>query len=548
MKRLLVAAVLLATSVAAFAAVDTQDVLVATRNPADRMAKTSDLEFVFTPEHRVTLFQSVNGFAATVTDEEIARLRKSPEVLWIEPVLERHALSDSITVGAQTTPYGVSMVNAPAVWQATRGKSADGTPVHVAIIDTGIDYNNPELKKVVKGGFNFLTGTSDPLDDEGHGTHVAGTIAAANDSLGVVGIASDVDIYSLKVLNQCGSGSTTNIITAIDWIIAKKAQVGGNWVINLSLGSPNPSALEEQAFHRAADAGILAVIASGNDYKSDGSVVGLAYPAAYGIGLSVGAIDAQKNVASFSQRGAELKLVAPGVSVLSTVVEASVKTDDGRVLSAVLPDAAKADGTKICLTTPTVSGNFVFAGFGDINEFPASVKGKIALVSRGNGIKFVDKTKNAKAAGAIGVVCYNNVEEGLVPSFEIAKESEVIPFVLISQADGEALKATPDAKVTLGFGHEDFALYNGTSMAAPHAAAVAALLWAIAPTAKASAIEQAMEQTATDLGDKGRDATYGFGLINALDAAKTLNPAAFGSGATPSASPVPSGRRATRRG
>src|SRR5207245_484005 len=113
-------------------------------------------------------------------------------------------------------------------------------PIHVAVIDTGVDYNAPELKSVYKGGRNYIANNFDPLDDFGHGTHVSGIIAAADDKQGVVGVAPGVDLYAFKVLDQCGSGSTANVIHAIDDIMALKNQIGGNWVVNLSLGSDTP--------------------------------------------------------------------------------------------------------------------------------------------------------------------------------------------------------------------------------------------------------------------------------------------------------------------
>src|SRR5205807_5988961 len=153
-------------------------------------------------------------------------------------------LSDVVVAGQQVTHYGVTMVNAPSVWPVTRGiAGTSGTPTHVAIIDTGIDYKHPELVRAYKGGIDLVNNDNDPMDDEGHGTHVAGIIAAANDSSGVVGVASDVDLYAVKVLNACGStpsGTTADVlITAIQWVVAKKAEIGGNWVVNMSLGGPS---------------------------------------------------------------------------------------------------------------------------------------------------------------------------------------------------------------------------------------------------------------------------------------------------------------------
>jgi len=292
-----------------------QAVIVMT-NPSTHLSIRS-LAATFDPatadERDLREFTAIHGFSANLTDEEIGALKASRDVILIEPDRERHAFSDTITPGVQTTPYGLSAINALPVWSATRGKSLNGgRAIHVAIIDTGIDYKNPELAAAFKEGFNFVAQTADPLDDAGHGSHVAGTIAAADNQSGVVGIAPDVDIYALKVLNSCGSGATRDIISAVGWVINKKQAIGGNWIINLSLGSTDASASEEAAFQNAAAAGILVFAASGNGF--DGTTPGLAYPAAYPSVVSVGAVDSSNLVAPFSQRGSDLKLVAPGVS------------------------------------------------------------------------------------------------------------------------------------------------------------------------------------------------------------------------------------------
>src|SRR4051812_22161830 len=246
MKRTAFAALLFAVPFAALgASAQRQAVLVMTR-PAAHIAIKS-LAATFDPaaadERDMREFTAIPGFAANLTSEEIASLKASGNVILIEPDGERHAFFDTVTSGQQTIPYGLNAVNAPALWPITRGKSLNGGPsIHVAIIDTGIDYKNPELAAVFKEGFNFVARTSDPLDDVGHGSHVARTIAAANDGSVVVGVASDVDIYSLKVLNGCGTGRTSDTISAVDWVVQKKKAIGGNWIINLSLGASEPSA------------------------------------------------------------------------------------------------------------------------------------------------------------------------------------------------------------------------------------------------------------------------------------------------------------------
>ena len=251
------------------------------------------------------------------------------------------------------------------------------------------------------------------------------------------------------------------------------------------------------------------------------------------------------------------------MTVLSTFVAADVATNDGRTFAGTTPVIVTDDAgdllNNFCLPSPNVTtAPFVFCGFGgSASDFPASVSGKIALIQRGpaapaTGVKFVDKILNAKNAGATGVILFDHTAEGLLtPALGNYSTPSSVPnfppTVFISLADGNALKASPGATVSLGFGFETWALESGTSMSTPHAAAVAALVWAAAPTATANDVTNAIENTATDLGDAGFDNTYGHGLVNAFEAAKQLNPAAFGSGGTPEP-PTPTGRAPGRRG
>jgi serine protease len=573
MKRAAFAALLFIAPLTAFAAAPTQAVIVMAK-PSTHFAAKS-LSAVFDPnvsadERDLRELPGINGFAANLTDAEIAALKASGTTVSIEPDLERHALVDTITAGKQTTPFGMTSVNAPAVWPVTRGKSlANGPAIHVAIIDTGIDYNYSELSGAFKGGFNFVNRTGDPLDDAGHGTHVAGIVAAANDGAGVVGVASDVDIYSLKVLDTCGSGRTSDIIQAVQWVVDKKKEIGGNWIINLSLGADNASPSEQTQFQTAADAGILVFAASGNGYPD---AVGLSFPAGYPSVVSVGAVEKTNAIATFSQRGADLKLVAPGceacsdadsttwVGILSTFVSPMVATNDGRKIAATRADYADAtDPTTLAPlpfsacppNTTGITSTFVVCGLGNPADFPASVKGKIALVQRGT-LTFIDKATNAAKAGAIGIVVYNNVDGVLNAALgTTAKTAATIPatapFLGITQADGQALLATPNATITMSSGLEQFAYEQGTSMSCPYAVGAAALVWASSPNSTAANVANALEQTAKDLGAPGKDDTFGYGLVNALDAAKMLNPAAFNPAPNPVIGPV-TGRMAGRRG
>jgi subtilisin family serine protease len=483
----------------------------------------------------VRSFTSINGFAADLTESEVAELKRSRHVRWVEPVVDRYVLADTIVDGTQTIPFGVHMVHAPEVWPVTKGLSVDSTkrPINVVVIDTGIRYTMNELKGVYKGGYNVLNGTDNPMDDHGHGTHVSGTIAAADDGTGVVGIAPAINLWGVKNMNECGKGNSEDSIRAMDWVVAKKAEIGGNWVVNMSYGWNVPSAAERIAIQRATSQGVLVFAASGNGYD-DNPVEGIIFPAGYPEVVSVGAVDSTATVAPFSQRGPSLKLVAPGLEVLSPIVAPQVGTNDGRSFAVSEFGAATSTGDTMCFSHATITANVVFAGYGRPGDFPAGVAGKIALIERGlpegstTTMTFAEKAKNAKLAGAVGAIIYNNVDGGLPGFLGTLTSPSLVPYTVgMSREDGLALRATSNAVVTMSFGRESYSLGAGTSMASPHAAGVGALVWAVAPGATASQVATAILDTATDLGAPGVDNVYGYGVPNAFEAAKRLNNGAF---------------------
>ncbi len=523
------------------------------------------------------VFRNLGGFAADLTDAEAATLRGERGVRFVEASMPVYAFNRSTgsrvhkaapafrDPNIQTTPWGVANVDAPATWIASRGDA-----VNVAIIDTGIDYTHPDLKDEYAGGVNVLVNSTDPMDDNGHGTHVAGTIAAADNAVGVVGVAPHARLWSAKVLASDGSGSTADIASAIDWVIGKK-EAGGNWIINMSLGicsdptdfSCAPSAPQTlvDACQRAADAGILIFAAAGND-SAPGAPAPVAYPAAFPTVVAVGAVDATGTIADFSNQGPEMAVVAPGVDILSTfpVGQAS----NSYIEAGVAPlDAGAIQGSKMA----TVSGKPVFCGFGGAAaEFPAEVKGNIAVIERGNNISFNEKTKNALTAGAAGVVIYNCSMTAAPDT--CANDADFTTWTLITTlSDGtqDPADLSFDWPVALGVSNEtglalramsstvteantpdDYTVMSGTSMASPHAAGVAALIWSAAPNAAARDVKQAMLSTAQDLGAAGQDPVYGFGLLDAMAAAKTMAPQLFGSGNPPKAPPT--GRPYLKRG
>ncbi|HCC47335.1 MAG TPA: peptidase S8 [Elusimicrobia bacterium] len=211
--------------------------------------------------------------------------------------------ADAAAPADKEIPWGVARVNAAAAWDYTAGKG-----VKVAVIDTGVDFNHPDLAPNYKGGYNAVDPAAAPLDDQGHGTHVAGTIAAVRDNSGVAGVAPAADLYAVKVLDKNGSGQYSWIIAGIEWAIEHRMQV-----INMSLGGGSGNEALRLVMEKAGEAGITVVCAAGNDAGP------VNYPAKYPQAIAVSASDSADKIASFSSRGPELAVIAPGVKIHSTL-------------------------------------------------------------------------------------------------------------------------------------------------------------------------------------------------------------------------------------
>ncbi len=516
MKRtfLAVFAVVLTTSAVA---AETQRYLVATRRhpiaPAVRLMVGEAAD--------VVTFQTFRGFAASLTESEVEALRASDAVRWVEPVVERRAFLQPRNPTRQTVPLGIDAIVARPVHAGIMR----GT-VNVAVIDTGVDHRHPELQAAYAGGWSVVTKTANPLDDAGHGTHVAGTIAAADNDIGVLGIAPRSRLWGVKALDAAGRGTSETVLEAIDWIVAKKEALGGNWIINLSLGAEEESTGERETFQRLADQGILVIAATGND--STASVPApVSYPAAYPSVVAVGAITSDRRIASFSNQGAEVDLVAPGVGVLSTLPLGTRRISyvlDGDSAAIVEPITGSKRGV--------VAGEFVNCGFGRAGDFPAGVAGKIAVIKRGELISFAEKTRRAKEAGAIAVAIYDNEPVPSGTTWTLFNEDADLQYewpvaVRLTLQAGEALLAKGSHPITVAFTEDDYGEFNGTSMACPHVVGAAALLWGLAPGATPQQVVNALMATATDLGAAGADPLFGAGLINVHAAATLLAPEAF---------------------
>jgi len=256
-------------------------------------------------------FQTFAGVSLRMPKAGLKFLENNPNIKLWEYNVPMHLYEDSID-------WGVDRIDAEIAWGGSEdavdiSTSTSGSGAKVVVLDTGIDYTHPDLAPAFVGGYDFINDDDDPIDDHYHGTHCAGTIAAADDepnalSGTLIGVAPSVNLYSVKVLDDRGSGSSDVVAAGIDW-----AATNGMNVASLSLGSSTPSDVIRIAGENAYAAGVLLIAASGND----GAEVG--YPAAFPEFMAVGATDQSDQIASFSNFGPELEISAPGVDIMSTI-------------------------------------------------------------------------------------------------------------------------------------------------------------------------------------------------------------------------------------
>lgn len=439
----------------------------------------------------------------------VASLRLDPRVETVEDDPVYHAAS---LAAAELEPkldnglYGL-VVTRTVQAQARR---VTGAGVRVGIADTGIDAHHPDIAAAYRGGFDFVDDDEDPDvgADPGlgeHGTMVAGIIAAARNRKGIRGVAYGAEIVHARVLGADGTGFGSDIMAAVERLVERE----GCRIVNLSLGSGTRSETEERFYREllARHPEVLVVAAAGNDGRE-----GLIYPAAFDGLAAVGAVGRDTELASFSNVGPELDLVAPGVAVLSSVPrgsgsEAFVKAGRSLAATAMIFSAQ----------TRGLSGLLVDCGSGNTpEEFPAKVRGAIALMRRGDAF-FSVKVENAMNAGARAAVIYNNVAEPIRGTLQTETASDGrrwIPAVLVSTADGDFLRSRRKA-VTMVSSPTDWDVGSGTSFASPHVAGAAALVLSVQPSLGGAALLALLEETAGDLGDPGFDPRYGWGLIDA---------------------------------
>jgi len=290
-------------------------------------------------------FRALKALSATLTDRAIARLKSDPRVAYVEEDAVVMAIDAEFDTPEYQKAWGVNRIEAASV----HAENIKGTGVKVAVLDTGIDYNHPDLDANYKGGINIVDSglSADPFDHNGHGTHVAGIIAAEHNSNGMVGVAPEVSLYATKVLADDGRGHVSDVIAGIEWAIANDMDV-----INMSLGLSQDSLSLAEVCARAYDSGVLLVAAAGNTGSHFGGQV--VYPALYPSVIAVGATTADDVLYFSSASGPDLELVAPGGAIYSSLNYGAYGTLSGT--SQAAPHVAG------------VAALILSAGLGDVNN------------------------------------------------------------------------------------------------------------------------------------------------------------------------------------
>ncbi len=456
--------------------------------------------------------------AAHIPAKALKGLQRNPNIEYIEVDAVRYPMSE-------TVPWGIPTVQADMLDDSNTGNTM------VCIIDSGYSNGHEDLPVLDAGDITYNAGTGDPLASSTlchHGTHVAGTIAAlSGNGKGVVGVNphGNISLHIVKVFEDdatsasgCGWGYSSDLVGALDACIS--AAAGRKVIINMSLGGSVKSRTEDRAFGNAYNAGVLSIAAAGNDGNTRNS-----YPASYNSVISVAAVDSALAVADFSQQNSQVELAAPGVAIRSTVTmgfgtEESLAVGTSGIEATGMEGSAQTSATGDLFLCNAVDG---LGSPGDC----AGAAGKVCLISRGT-TSFAEKAVECEIQGGVGLVIFNNSDALFSGTF--GDTVVTIPGVGVSGIDGAILenRLGDSATVTTTLGN--YSYYDGTSMATPHVAGAAALVWSQDTSCSNAEIRTALDSTTLDLGSAGRDAAYGYGLVQASDAAAFLGDTCGGAG------------------
>jgi len=473
-----------------------------------------------------------NGFiAASFAGKDLSQVKgllNNPHIQMVEEDQRRMPLSiysDDVgnAMTEQLTPYAVVQSQADQLsFNASAG-------MKVCVIDSGLDRSNQDFE------WNNITGDNDSgtgnWDENGgpHGTHVAGTIGAADNNVGVVGMAPGVDMHIVKVFNADGWGYSSDLAYAAD----KCSGAGAN-IISMSLGGGGANSTEENAFQAFTDNGGLVLAAAGNDGNDVRS-----FPAGYPSVMMIGANDNNNNIADFSQYPSCTETTGRGKKQTTTTNEAiCVEVTAGGVYTLstypagmATSAAMSADGVVFATSSMenagNASGSTYYMGIAEATDSGAN--GNICVIDRGV-ISFHDKVQNCENSGGIGAILINN-EAGMLYGTLGDTNATSIPAVGAAFEDRSALLAASTADLTIGT--SDYGYMSGTSMATPAVSGMAALIWSNHNECTGTEIRDALKATAEDNGATGHDDYFGHGIVKAKAASDYLTANGCGGGVTP---------------
>ena len=473
--------------------------------------------------------QGNNWIAADLSDLNKGQLKKLGYTL--EADLKRQLMSFSDDAGdptmTQLTPY--ALYQSQAVGTDANGDAYPSLNMasakKVCVIDSGIaggdgdtggknddfDWTN------ISGGTD--SGTGNALTDGGpHGTHVAGTVAAADNGFGVVGFAPGNPMHIVKVFNASGWGYSSDLAHAAQECADNNADI-----ITMSLGGGGANSTEENAFKSFTANGGLVLAAAGNDGNTTRS-----YPAGYSSVMMIGANDANGDIASFSQFPPTTVTTTTGrgknrTTTTTTDETVGVEVTVGGVGTlSTYPSggttftSATADGVGFTAAESDNNGSLNGATYhmGTAEATDSLANGKICTIDRGN-ISFVDKINNCHASGGIGAVVINNIAgEGPV-YMDVTGAASIPSYGAPFESRSDIMGA---GNITISSATSDYGYMDGTSMATPGAAGAAALIWSNHPTCTGTEIRDAMKASAQDGGTTGHDDYFGHGIVQAADA------------------------------
>ena len=317
-----------------------------------------------------TYRHAISGFAAKLSPQQLAALQADPDVKAIEPdrkiFVEPRTVGTASLVPTKEIPNGVARIEGD---QSPTAKTPGGVDVDIAVIDTGINLKHSDLNVV--SNVSFVEGTATGDDDNGHGSHVAGTIGALDNGKGVTGVAPGARLWAVKVLDAGGSGTLSGVAAGIDYVTKNADKIE---VANMSLGGRFKSDVIDTALNSAVDAGVTFVVAAGNSGMDADGFSPANHPKVLAVsavadsdgkgGGKGGSVDWEKDdqLASFSNFGEKVKIGAPGVGIESTWKADGTNTDTFNSISGTSmasPHVAGAAGL-IKATNPTMKPDDVY--------------------------------------------------------------------------------------------------------------------------------------------------------------------------------------------